>query len=75
MRHRIQILGLVGLVVLQALFNVWMTAHQNARLLASTKAHNAQLMEFTERFSAQFMEQNKRCEAQLLAQAAAFQKK
>jgi hypothetical protein len=75
MRHRIQIIGLVVIVVLQAVFNLWMTAHQNARLTASTKAHNAQLVEFTERFNAQLAEQNERFKAQLSAQAAELQKK
>ena len=72
MKQRIQIIGLVVIVGLQVVFNLWMTAHQNARLTASTKAHNAQLMEFTKRFNAQLVAQAERCDARLLAQAAKF---
>jgi ABC-type phosphate transport system auxiliary subunit len=75
MKHRIQIIGLVAVVVVQGLGNLWMTANHNAQLKASTEAHNAQLMAQAEVHNAQLLEQNERFKTQLVAQAAAYQKK
>jgi hypothetical protein len=75
MKPRIQIIGLVVVVVLQGVANLWMTSSHNAQLKARAETFNAQLKAFTEVHNTQLMEQAERYNAQLLAQAAEYQKK
>jgi hypothetical protein len=74
MKHRIQIIGLVVVVVVQGLGNLWTTANHNAQVKASTEAHNAQLMAQAKVHNAQLLEFTERFNSQLSAQAAASQK-
>lgn len=75
MKPHIAIIGLILVVVLQSVANLWMTAHHNAQLKAQAETFNAQLKAFTEVHNAQLMEQNERFKAQLVAQAAEYQKR